>query len=257
MSEERRMTPEGAKKLGTEVSRVCSITYDGDLVPASIRNGRGSMFRSPQYKAFRKTMEELYIGTGVISRNDRLFKLEINMRQNCTGTKRKFYRGDIDNITKPIMDSATGIIWADDSQVVELHSKLDRNALDSGFEAIIYDIGDWHNYRQDVACANCGKKFEKLISHVKLSTLHFCSRACWTNYRRVEKQCLSCGKSFSHGKKAERGTQFCSPKCYGEYMHNNPEKYPNLLANLGEQRLLPRDRNSKGQFTNAKTKRKA
>lgn len=230
---------------------VCSIKYDGDLVPATLKCGKGSMFRSPQYKAFREIIGWLYKAVCAECRNDRLFKIEINMRQNCTGNKRRFYRGDIDNITKPIMDSATGIVWADDGQVVELHVKLDRSAFDSGFDATIYDLGEWHNYRQVIFCTHCGKEFKKLISQAKLSTLHFCSRNCMNAYKRIPRLCLNCGKKFYHLKSAKRGTKFCSNQCYWENMRKNPENYPNLIDNLSKNNPVSKSGNNKGKFIQA------
>lgn len=212
---------------------VCRIHYEGDLVPATLRCGKGSMFRAPQYKAFREVVAGLisfnYNGT---VRNDKLYGLRIHMRQNVTGNKRRFYRGDIDNMTKPILDSATRIIWADDSQLIDLHITLAKESARAGFDAIFYELADWHNYRERVECFNCGKEFLKLKSQIKLSKSHFCSVDCRLAYQRIKKNCLYCEKEFTFRRSAERGTKFCSQNCYWDYMRKHPEKYKHLINNL-------------------------
>lgn len=42
-------------------------------------------------------------------------------------------RCDIDNLIKAILDSANGIVWKDDAQVVELHARLHRGSATPGF----------------------------------------------------------------------------------------------------------------------------
>lgn len=214
-------------------TEVCRIHYEGDLVPATLRCGKGSMFRAPQYKAFREIVSGLIkFGYNGKARNDKLYGVRIRMRQNVIGNKRRFYRGDIDNMTKPILDSTTGIIWIDDSQLVDLHVTLEKESRQSGFDAVFYEVADWHNYRDTVNCANCGKKFLKLKSQVKLCKQHFCCLACRHAYQRIKSNCLYCGREFSFVRSAERGTKFCSQNCYWDYMREHPEKYKHLINNL-------------------------
>lgn len=48
--------------------------------------------------------------------------------------------GDWDNLTKPIMDAATGLIYHDDAQVSNGNVYLNRNATWEGFEASFYKV---------------------------------------------------------------------------------------------------------------------
>lgn len=220
----------GAKKekqdKSGEMKCVCEIKYDGDLVPATLGQGKGVMFRNPQYKAFREVVSWLYKSNYAGEcRNDRLYKVEIRMEQNTTGNRRRFYRGDIDNLTKPILDSATGIIWKDDSQVAELHIKLDREGKTPGFKATIYEVGYWHHYRKSKTCLNCNTEFEVTLSRAEKVRVQFCSNTCRLAYSRIKKNCLYCDKEFTYRRSAERGTKFCSKECYWEYMREHPEEY--------------------------------
>lgn len=47
-------------------------------------------------------------------------KVELRIyRAKKSATSRNF--GDLDNLTKPILDACTGALWLDDSQIVDLH----------------------------------------------------------------------------------------------------------------------------------------
>lgn len=50
-------------------------------------------------------------------------------------------RRDIDNMTKLIFDACNGLVWADDSQVVELISHVFRGAEKGQTELCIYSLG--------------------------------------------------------------------------------------------------------------------
>jgi len=236
------------RKKGKEV---CSIHYDGDLVPASIRHGRGtSIFRTPQYKAFRENLAWLYkIAWGKDPVNDRLFRIEIDMRQFVTGNKRRFYRGDIDNMTKPIMDSATKLVWADDSQVVGLDVWLEKESDNPGFDARIFDVGDWHNYRVKNNCPVCGKEFQVVQSQYRHRNVTYCSNECRAKAHRKTTSCLNCGNEFSFVRSAERGTKFCSPKCYWDYMREHPDEYNAWkLAIKKSRETVKLTRDAKGRY---------
>ena len=55
-------------------------------------------------------------------------KLDIQIFRNKKSvTSRRF--GDIDNLTKSVMDALTGVLWLDDSQITELH--VTKNIADT------------------------------------------------------------------------------------------------------------------------------
>ena len=50
-------------------------------------------------------------------------------------------RRDFDNMEKLVCDAANGVIWKDDAQVEESHTKVIRAAPDPRTEVLIYDLG--------------------------------------------------------------------------------------------------------------------
>lgn len=49
-------------------------------------------------------------------------------------------RGDLDNYTKVMFDAMKGIIWLDDSQVVEIHSFRDDDKKNPRVEFLVYEV---------------------------------------------------------------------------------------------------------------------
>lgn len=212
---------------------MCSFQYDGDLVSATLnRNAAGGMYRTREYKEYREVIGWLgkanYDGE---SRKDRLYAVHLDI--NLRDIKRRGHRRDIDNLTKPVLDALTKIIWDDDTQVTELHIKLEREAEVPGFTLVIYDIGYWHHYVRLALCPQCDKEFEtpRYYKHAK-----FCSRPCMDAYRRLTNKCLECGKEFTYIRaiKYTKSNKFCCLPCYWVYMKKHPEEYKNVKENLSK-----------------------
>lgn len=51
-------------------------------------------------------------------------------------------RADIDNFHKLLLDSLTGIVWEDDSQIVEYHISKRHDAKNPRIEIEVLEIGD-------------------------------------------------------------------------------------------------------------------
>lgn len=77
-----------------------------------------------------------YRGRRILSRAGRAYKALVAANPivreglNMTGelklkidVYRPSRRGDLDNVLKALLDSLTGIVWADDSQIVEIHAR--------------------------------------------------------------------------------------------------------------------------------------
>lgn len=80
-----------------------------------------------------------------------------------------------------------------------------------------------------VNCYYCNNKFDKKLSEIKRSKIHFCSRLCWSknNINLKSKNnvtCDQCGKVFykvpSEQKKSNH--HYCSQSCFASY--NNTHK---------------------------------
>lgn len=54
---------------------------------------------------------------------------------------RPLKRGDLDNFTKVMFDALKGLVWLDDSQVVEIHSFRDDDKQNPRVEFLVYEVG--------------------------------------------------------------------------------------------------------------------
>ena len=52
--------------------------------------------------------------------------VKLNFYKPINPTAKRY--GDIDNLAKAVMDALNGILWADDSQIVELHGYKHKGA---------------------------------------------------------------------------------------------------------------------------------
>jgi len=70
-----------------------------------------------------------------------LVGLAVDFRSRVPATQRNG-RPDLDNLCKTVQDALNGIVWGDDSQVVELHATLRRGVPDPGTTLRIYLAGE-------------------------------------------------------------------------------------------------------------------
>ena len=231
---------------------VCEIHHEGEVCSATLRRAKYHLYRPANYKSYREFLGWLFKSAYDGELNDgRLYRVDIEIFHYSTQHIRGQHKGDIDNLTKPILDSATGIIWKDDSQVGELHVKLyrERSAETSSVTVKVYDIGYWHHYQARVTCVNCGKEFRANYSRAKRGAVKFCSMACMGEYKRLKRNCKYCGKEFTYVRSAQRGTQFCSKLCYWNYMKEHPEEYKDAWAvGLEKAKAIPHARGKDGRF---------
>jgi len=128
-------------------------------------------------------------------------------------------RIDVDNLIKAVSDAATGIVWKDDSQVLEMIGRVFLASKNPRIQVLIYTVPDTTPY---LKCEKCGVLFVTASSQAR----RFCSSAC-SNYReRVQKNCEECNAIFYLTKASMRHTaaRFCSRKCNLKVaMRNNVE----------------------------------
>lgn len=82
-------------------------------------------------------------------------------------------RKDIDNMVKLVFDACTGIVWADDSQVIELIAHVVKDSERPLTELVIYSLGVTD--MPSILCGVCGKRFRVYPSW---KARKYCSRAC-------------------------------------------------------------------------------
>jgi len=201
--------------------RVVSIIFSGEPVSASVGFSGNKAYRSVDYTAYRDALawliKEKLGGEWDIHR----YSFGIRVRFFLSG-RRKI---DIDNLLKPVMDAATHIVWADDSQVEEVYSVMLRNQDEPGIEFLIYTIDDFVDYKYH--CGFCGKELHpKVGGGEKLLAKKFCSLNCHNNSQRKGEAviCKECGKSFWNGRnngQRQVAKTFCSRVCYYSWMKKN------------------------------------
>lgn len=132
------------------------------------------------------------------------------------GMRCVFYRADrqrvdCDNLLKVVSDIATGIVWKDDTQVVEL---MGRVFVDSDWprtELAIYRVPG-ESRRRPGACERCGSPVRFAF---RSRTTRYCSTACFQADCYVDCVCPWCQKPFRLRKSSLRGGRkpCCSREC--------------------------------------------
>lgn len=105
------------------------------------------------------------------------------------------------------------------------------------------------------ACENCGKTcnvftecFDLMYppgSTTPKTCCKKCARQLGHKKRRVPKVCPACGKHFTLTL-YHKDRRFCSPRCYGDYRRDHPEKYPSPLADPAIHAKAMETRESRG-----------
>lgn len=149
--------PQPSKTLNLVPPRVhiCTIEYTGVLISAKVHTvaiiakktglPRPLVYRGKEYTQYVEDIKQLILvalhqagKTGDMEPKPAQYSLDayIAYKPRPRGGR----VGDWDNLTKPIMDAATGLIYADDAQVSNGNVYLNRNASWEGFEASFYKV---------------------------------------------------------------------------------------------------------------------
>ena len=134
--------------------------------------------------------------------------------------RRTRQRTDVDNLLKTCLDAGTGVIWNDDSQVVEVFGRTFFQSDDPRVVLLIYDAVS--DPGPVATCERCGKTFGVAhLSPVQRRIRKLCSAAC--KISRVEKDCERCGKHFTLPRSLgdRKIARFCSRECNLTTLHEN------------------------------------
>mgnify|MGYP001579327015 CR=1 FL=1 len=95
------------------------VRYQGQPIPASLHTGRERGYRTEAYREYVRALALLIREQAGPPDPDQTGLYEVTIKLTSP-------KGDIDNLTKPVLDAAKGIIWKDDSQVAHLDVWLFR-----------------------------------------------------------------------------------------------------------------------------------
>lgn len=130
------------------------------------------------------------------------------------GLRAVFYRSnrqriDCDNLLKAISDAATGLVWVDDSQVLEVFGRLFLRSERARTELAIYRVPETDG--PDKTCGQCGKpmRLPPSLMHVA-----YCSTACMSAACKVTNPCPGCGVPVTKREgDLRRSKGYCSRGC--------------------------------------------
>lgn len=131
----------------------------------------------------------------------------------CIFVRASRQRIDCDNMLKAVSDAATGIVWADDSQVHEVIGRMKVVRGNPSAHVVIHRVAA---DTLDTECSRCGKSYKAYPSIPR----KFCSKACQHAASSVLLNCPECKKDFRiaesklrSAKKKGYHTTLCSRPC--------------------------------------------
>lgn len=128
-----------------------AITFTVPGMPISVNHlyvnlGPGRRFPSAQGKAFKKAVSWL----AVVAMKQAGYGMIIS----GVGVRIRFYfktmGSDIDNCIKALLDSMTGIVYKNDTQIIKLYAEKFKDTTNPRTEVTIYEEGQWPTLAMDL-----------------------------------------------------------------------------------------------------------
>lgn len=129
----------------------------------------------------------------------------------CLFYRQNRQRIDCDNLLKAVSDAATGFIWEDDSQVMEVIGRLFLASDRPRAEIVIYLIPD---PSPRAKCPTCERE---VVTYPSQGTTH-CSMKCRNAALRATLKCKQCDAAYELPQsQARKGKGFCSRACSSRF----------------------------------------
>lgn len=216
--------------------QLVTVVLRGDPTPSPRpRLGRGgNVYMGKAYTSYREQLAWTMKGKiGSIGVRDGIFGMR------AIFFRRTRQRTDVDNLLKTCHDAGTGVIWKDDSQVVETFGRIFFESDDPRVVLLIYQPAAGP-LPSPLTCERCGKSFQVRWPSAR-KTRRFCSTTC--KFERIEKACDKCGSTFTVPKSLSKRplARFCSKECslrfYAEKRRMNYS--PKLCEDCGKRVSRP------------------
>jgi len=118
-------------------------------------------------------------------------------------------RRDTDNMLKAVLDAGNGIIWFDDSQVVEIHSRKIFDSPEPSTDVIVYAGVETRK-----RCKHCKEVIQARAARLR----EFCSKKCHIASTTKAFACHECRRVFSAPQSTRKGQRtFCSLRCLARW----------------------------------------
>lgn len=201
---------------------VCKFKWIGNIETAKLGVVGKRIYRDKGYRVFVDKLHSSMIKNVLIDYLPIVgwfFKVSIKFQLN-SGIA--FLNRDIDNMVKPVLDAATGLIWRDDRYVTSLVA-VKEEKMDGGKDEIEIKIElEQLDYRFIKQCQVCGKRF---ITNRTDAVV--CSVKCAGKRSAIKREphigdrmviCHQCGRTFLRNPSQRKGkNQFCDKECYNTF----------------------------------------
>jgi Holliday junction resolvase RusA-like endonuclease len=201
------------------------LIFRGDPVPAARARvtRKGGAYYPKTYAVYRKnlraSLEEALRATEAEPDAESKFGLK------AVFFRRSRQRTDVDNLLKAICDACTGLIWHDDSQVIETFGRVCYDSQDPRVVLLVYfvQVPESERAESQFTCKRCGKVVQCKTPH-EAGKKVYCSEAC--RYpARVSVDCKNCGKSYTSPPSLIKYgyVRACSQECANELQRKKSE----------------------------------
>jgi Holliday junction resolvase RusA-like endonuclease len=134
------LTTEELLKLIDPKDMVVSVTYSGQPLPKERPrfSAKGWAYTGQRTRYYERALSLLFkvqVGPGKVDSRS-AFAVA------CRFFRSDRARVDVDNLLKSVLDAANGVVWADDSQVVEVRASLHKAQEEPRAEVVIYRLRD-------------------------------------------------------------------------------------------------------------------
>lgn len=164
----------------------------------------GGVYTPSATRAYETALRNLFLAETKFALPDR----ESRFALRCRFYRSSRQRIDCDNLIKAISDAATKVVWADDSQVMEVVGKLFLCDPNPRAEVLIHRIEDTAPKKK---CEVCGKAF---VTYPSWESRRHCSNECSSVASRVTLKCPECGVEFTVPRhQTRRNRIYCSKSC--------------------------------------------